>query len=151
MTLTQQQREASFWSRVDADGDCWLWVGPVNKLRGGYGIVSTGHKGQARAHRMAWELLVGPIPPGLKLDHRCRNPPCVNPDHLEPVTDAVNIRRGVAAAVTRRRRAAVTKCKRGHPFDESNTYIAPDGWRECKKCRRAAVDRYQSNNREASV
>lgn len=81
-----------FWARVEI-GVCWTWIGSTDR---GYGVF--GAQGRYfRAHRWAWEALVGPIPEGLHLDHLCRNPSCVNPDHLEPVTQAENIRRGHAA------------------------------------------------------
>jgi hypothetical protein len=87
-----------FWPQVDFDGPggCWLWTGQANK--GGYGAFSVGsrydgNRRGVRAHRWAYEALVGPIPEGLQLDHLCRNPPCVNPAHLEPVTHAENMRR----------------------------------------------------------
>lgn len=76
-------------------GPCWLWIGTVD--RWGYGQM----KWQGRrpgSHRVAYELLVGPIPEGLTLDHLCRVPGCVNPAHLEPVTQAENNRRAAAHA-----------------------------------------------------
>ena len=78
-----------FWAMVDASGDCWEWRGA--RVRG-YGTFKVDRK-QLRAHRFAYELLVGPIPPGLELDHLCANPGCVNPAHLEPVTTAENVSR----------------------------------------------------------
>ena len=81
-----------FWARVDV-GLCWEWTGSNDR---GYGMFRLDGR-TVRAHRWAWETLVGPIPRGLHLDHLCRNPPCVNPDHLEPVTQPENIRRGHAA------------------------------------------------------
>lgn len=79
---------ARLWSRVDTSGDCWLWTGTGD--RGGYGQLKI--KGQTRmAHRLVYELLVGPIPKGLQLDHRCYVRKCVNPDHLNPVTTKQNM------------------------------------------------------------
>jgi hypothetical protein len=85
--------EERFWAKVDANGVCWEWL--AGKLPTGYGSFRVNGK-SLYAHRFAWETLMGPIPAGLVLDHLCRNPSCVNPDHLEPVTDKVNINRGVS-------------------------------------------------------
>lgn len=104
-----------FWSKVDKDGPvprynwaegaCWMWTAAKSN---GYGIVGVAGT-SIGAHRMAYMLSIGPIPEGLELDHLCRNPGCVNPGHLEPVTRAENIRRiGV-----RRKRARVNKVYRG--------------------------------------
>lgn len=83
-----------FWRRVqEQEGGCWLWVGTVDR---GYGLLSVDGK-TVRAHRYSYETLVGPIPDGLQIDHLCRNRGCVNPAHLEPVTQVENIRRGDAA------------------------------------------------------
>ncbi len=86
-----------FWKHVllgDALGDgCWDWQGL--RVRG-YGVMHctvNSRKTTIRAHRYAYELIVGPIPEGLTIDHLCRNPACVNPAHLEPVTIAENLRR----------------------------------------------------------
>ena len=87
---------ASFWPKVDrrADDECWPWLATVN--RKGYGQVS--RDGAIRpAHRVAYELLVGPIPEEMTLDHLCRNTGCVNPTHLEPVSAAENTRRQMQA------------------------------------------------------
>ena len=81
--------EARFWQKVDKSGDCWEWIGAVSS---GYGHFQT-DGGTTTAHRVAYQLLVGPIPDGLHVDHLCRNTLCVNPDHLEPVTQAENNRR----------------------------------------------------------
>lgn len=93
--------EARFWSYVDKSGDCWEWTGGHHDH--GYGaFYLNGHK--INAHRAAYQFTVGPIPDGLELDHLCVNPPCVNPDHLEPVTHAENLRRAREGAQTGYRR-----------------------------------------------
>lgn len=97
---------------------CWEWFGGVNSA--GYG-----------PHKRFYERFAGPVPPGLELDHLCRNKLCVNPEHLEPVTHLENIRRG--------EKANRTHCVRGHSLDLLNTYIKPNGSRNCRTCRRNAL------------
>lgn len=124
-----------FWAKVDwrEPDECWEWQGSLQ--RHGYGHIYIGKiDGSKRfrsAHRVAYELEVGPIPDGLVLDHLCRNPICVNPSHLEPVTQRINLLRGETVPA---RRAAKTHCKRGHPFDEENTRIDKKGRRVCRTC-----------------
>lgn len=85
-----------FWSKVDKDGICWLWRGAIGA--NGYGAFRGPDGKTTTAHKFAYEALVGPVPSGLHLDHLCRIRSCVRPDHLEPVTPALNVRR---AAVVR--------------------------------------------------
>lgn len=115
---------------LDAEGDCWLWRGPVTSH--GYGWLNLGGRGHI-AHRWVWEHLVGPIPDGLQIDHLCRVRHCVKPDHLEPVTTAENVRRGFGTSGKHGRQ---TKCLRGHPLTEDNVYVRPRGGRECRICKR---------------
>ena len=124
--------DEAFWGRVNKTETCWLWTGTINDQ--GYGIS----RRHFRAHRIAYELLVGPIPDGLQLDHLCRVRNCVNPDHLEPVTARTNTRRGVGFAA---QRAAQTHCKREHEFTEENTYIRRNGTRLCRTCAKEAENR----------
>ena len=127
-----ERRKKEFWSLVDKTGSCWIWKGGKNK--GGYGRF--GWRGKRMlVHNLAYLWLRGRIPDGLVPDHTCRNRACVNPDHLDPVTNVENTMRGECPMAQKARQ---TRCIRGHPFDESNTHIRPDGHRLCRKC---AADR----------
>lgn len=128
-----------FLSRVPNRPDigCWLWTGTISAS--GYGRL----KRQGRdifAHRFAYELLVGPIPEGLVIDHLCRTRSCVNPDHLEPVTHAENLRRGKGHPTLRPGK----KCKNGHLLTvETIAVRSHDGYLECHICRLASKKRYR--------
>lgn len=112
-------------SRINKTDTCWLYTGQVNNK--GYGVFAVGNTKRG-AHVVVYELLVGPVPDGLELDHRCRVTLCVNPDHLESVTHAEN---------QRRMGLAQTHCRRaGHPYTPDNTYRSPRGERRCRKCAR---------------
>ena len=121
--------EDKFWAKVDKSDGCWWWLGGVNSY--GYGAVSRtidGRRYQLQAHRVAYELLVGPIPEGLVIDHLCRNTRCVRPDHLEPVTDKVNILRGTSLSAVYAKR---THCVQGHLLPKERS---PRGDRICREC-----------------
>lgn len=106
---------------------CWEWIGALNSR--GYSSVGNGKGSSVLAHRLAYEIIVGPIPDGLTIDHLCRNKPCVNTDHLEPVTVAENNRRAARLQ---------THCSKGHPLSGQNLYLRrrKHGWvqRVCRKC-----------------
>ncbi len=112
---------------------CWLWAGTTNQS--GYGMVSIGGKNR-QCHRVLYEQLVGPVPAGLQLDHKCRVRCCANPAHLRPVTGRENTMAPGSLSWPNLNRAKTT-CKRGHPFDAANTYRTPRGGRECLTCIRA--------------
>jgi hypothetical protein len=112
--------------------------------RHGYGQFRTGAK-WGLAHRFAYELLVGPIPAGRVLDHLCGVPACVNPAHLEAVTQRMNVLRSSNIAAERARK---THCSKGHPFDLLNTYVTSKGWRQCLECRREAHRRLAQRRKQ---
>ena len=101
------------------------------------------------AHRFAYELLVGPIPEGLTLDHvkarGCTSTLCVNPAHLEPVTNEVNILRGIGFPALN---AGKSTCPKGHPYSEGNTYLW-HGSRYCRICQRDQHHERYVQNKEA--
>jgi hypothetical protein len=118
-----------FWFRVAPTGFCWEWRGSLTPQ--GYGQFSPAKAKNYKAHRVAYTQLVGDIPDGLVLDHLCRNRSCVNPDHLEPVTDRKNVLRGYGPTATNARRGV---CDNGHPYSGSNLRITVEGWRRCRAC-----------------
>lgn len=130
--------EVRLWAKVNKNGPvpdyaphlgpCWLWT--AHRSSHGYGRVGVDGKGR-QAHRVVYELLVGPIPDGMQLDHLCRVRHCVNPAHVEPVTPRENYRRGFSAFGVNARK---TECPQGHPYDEANTYFTPGGGRKCRAC-----------------
>ena len=120
-----------FWRKVSKapDGACWEWLGSKNC---GYGHIRDSGS-MRKAHRVAYELVIGPIPEGLVIDHLCRNRACVNPSHLEPVSQKENIRRGVSVVAVK---MALTHCPHGHPYSGENLYTNRRGWRYCRTCMR---------------
>lgn len=131
-TLNSRPPEDRFWDFVTKTETCWLWTGRTD--RDGYGAYCANYK-DYRAHRYAYLNLVGPIPEGLVIDHLCRVRNCVNPSHMEPVTDAENTMRGQGQGAVNSKK---THCKYGHEYTEENTYRYNGGkWRNCRKCKSA--------------
>lgn len=129
------------------DSGCIEWIAGTNEH--GYGIFfisKSPRRRFVRAHRWSYEYHVGAIPDGLVLDHLCRNPPCVNPAHLEPVTSGENVLRGESPSA---RHKALTHCPASHPYSGANLYIDPAGSRHCRECKRAR-DRRRSQTRRAA-
>lgn len=119
------------WSDIDGQTGCWVWALRVD--RHGYGHFKMDGRSWL-AHRAAYHVFVGAIPSGLTIDHLCRNTRCVNPEHLEPVTNQENCRRGIEATKTH--------CVNGHLFDQENTYRHGET-RHCRKCNAARSQSYK--------
>ena len=135
-------------SRKVAIGDgCWEFTGTPHP--NGYGYFTVAKKRRS-THRAIYELLVGPVPAGLVLDHLCRNRSCARPSHLEPVTQRVNVLRGEGLAA---KQARQTHCKRGHVFDAANTYHHPRraNGRHCRRCNAAATVKYKLGKARGGV
>lgn len=134
-----------FWAKVEMRGECWEWV--AGKVGTGYGHFAQGGPDKMiMAHRWSFEAMVAEIPEGLELDHLCRNKACVNPEHLEPVTHAVNIERNPNAI--NKTCADVTECPQGHKYDEQNTRIYK-GHRNCRACARRHTANYRARKAAA--
>lgn len=124
---------------------CWLWT--AARDRRGYGVYmrqraevrETGKARRVFAHRYAYEALVGPIPDGLCIDHLCRTPSCVNPEHMDVVSVGENTRRGAGYGHalwdgTTRPITRPTRCPHGHEYTPENSYIDRHGHRKCRTC-----------------
>lgn len=136
---------ARFWAKTAVEDrghttSCIVWT--AYRGAGGYGQFH--FNGRACVtHRLAYEQLVGPVPDGLQLDHLCRTRACVNIEHLEPVTQLVNLHRGDTVTAVN---AAKTHCPQGHEYNAENTYLLRRGWRKCRACNR---DRMTVRNERA--
>jgi len=144
---TAEQRASAFWSKINKSGPipsrradlgpCWLWTASLNDS--GYGkfrVTDDGGRRMVRAHRWAYELMIGPIHDDMELDHLCRTTACVNPAHLRVVTLKTNVLEnslGLTAENARKK-----YCKRGHLFDCENTYYQIKNGKRQRRCRECA-------------
>lgn len=115
--------------------ECWEWTASVDK--DGYGQTSErkGERKHLRAHRVSYEMHFGvKVPAELVMDHLCRNRSCVNPWHLEPVTNRENT--VIRGETPQAKNASATHCVNGHEFTPENTYTRnrPNGGRICRAC-----------------
>lgn len=119
-----------FMKKVCVTDSCWLWMASKSwKGYGGFGVNS----GVMPAHRFSYELFKGKIPNGLLVHHVCRNPSCVNPEHLETVTNKENSRN---TDLHGWHLSLKTHCIHGHEYNKKNTYYCSDGGRRCRVCAR---------------
>ena len=133
-SISEEKRTARRLARLEQDcmwepnTGCLIWLGSVNKK--GYGYWQ-----RRLAHQIAYELVHGPIPADLEIDHKCRVRCCVNVEHLEAVAHKVNIMRGTTGQKSGAQNRAKTHCPHGHEYSNANTYVNSKGHRYCRICR----------------
>lgn len=133
-----------FMDKVDQTQSCWLWTGYCTP--DGYGRFRVDASEMPLAHRVAYVLMVGPIPEGMTIDHVCYVRHCVNPDHLRPLSVSEN--------TSLQRSATATHCVNGHEYTPENTYLRPSSpggtSRDCRACIRARSSRAWYAKKEAA-
>jgi len=152
ITYNDKSLPANFWNKISVRGECWDWIGASHES--GYGLFRIGGK-MKRTHRIVYELVNGPIPIGLQIDHLCRNTRCCNPSHLEAVTAKVNVQRSTVPQSSRNRAAMITECPQGHPYSIENTIFqatrgGPKTSRKCRICSAASTARWRAKTASSS-
>jgi hypothetical protein len=155
VSVNDERVPSRIWQRIrENEAGCWIWTGGMDHT--GYGRtkrLENRHRSIA-THRLMYELLVGPIPEGLDLDHLCRVRACCNPAHMEAVTRQVNVLRGHTVTAAN---AKKTHCNHGHPLEGENLRISKKGSRECAECcrrrlreqkERMGIDEWRRRDRE---
>lgn len=136
--MMDEKKVSEFWGKIatEPNSGCWLWTGTLNG--NGYGEFYNGAGKKHLAHRISYQHYIGTIPSGKILDHTCRVRCCVNPQHLEPVTNQENVLRGALLK---------THCPQGHPYSGDNLYLYKGKHRYCKTCIREHDARHQAKKR----
>lgn len=136
--------EQRFWSKVcpEPNTGCWLWGGDSNGSYGSLGVCRNGKMIRVLAHRLSFEMHVGPIPAHLQIDHKCRMKMCVNPEHLELVTPWENSMRTPVGM--RGNNQIKTTCKHGHALAGENLRFDSRGHALCRTCSMDYRRRYES-------
>lgn len=132
--------ETRFWNKIAKTDSCWIWEAAISGI--GYGTFWSG-TAYVKAHRFSYELVNGPIPEGLYLDHLCKCKLCVNPAHLEAVTFRENLMRGDSPPAINNRKDL---CHLGHPLSGDNVSVRSNG-RMCLICERARSTKYRDRKR----
>jgi hypothetical protein len=127
--MTSNNDIERFMGHVDVTKSCWVWKG--SKDKNGYGFYWSKNKVR-RAHRFIYSKMIGDLVDGMVIDHLCHNPSCVNPDHLEQVTQRENTFRSTTSVAIIN--SSKKECMNGHTFSYSNTIIRKDGTRNCRTC-----------------
>ena len=159
MSHAKSTRSRLFEKTAAGPGGCVIWTAYINV--DGYGTIRVANT-RRNAHRVAYELLIGPIPEGMQLDHLCHTRDascaggptcmhrrCVNPYHLEPVTPRQNTLRAPKSSATVN--AAKTHCPQGHPYDEANTWVSKKGKRHCRTCLNDHQRKYRAAAAQARI
>lgn len=134
MEIDNPSRVLRFWTKVivGTKDECWIWTGSKDKK--GYGSFRVAKDKCNKAHIFSWVLHFGLVPKGLHVDHKCENESCVNPFHLQLLTNEKNNEKSSSPSAENKRK---THCHRGHPFEGDNLYVEPNGRRVCLTCKGA--------------